>query len=295
MIVWNGISSDEIGVIVQHYPKVTLPKRKVEVIQIPGRNGDIIIDHEAYENYEQSYEVFLEADKYGGLEAVMPKLSAWLTGSYGYQRLEDSYFPEFYRMAYIANAHEFASYFNQYGFGTLTFNCAPQKFYKSGEREILVTNGQVIHNPSEMSAKPLIRFYINGQYRGDITFTTDGVSKSIRISNEEIVEDEEQQSDLGLEAGEYVIDVANHKFYSIEWTARERIDMPGAYQYSKTFDNKAVCFSGAFENLMLGKETTISWTNYTPSTSGNSGSLGYQRGSFNEYPGIWITPNWYTV
>ena len=295
MIVWNGISSDEIGVIVQHYPKVTLPKRKVEVIQIPGRNGDIIIDHEAYENYEQSYEVFLEADKYGGLEAVMPKLSAWLTGSYGYQRLEDSYFPEFYRMAYIANAHEFASYFNQYGFGTLTFNCAPQKFYKSGEREILVTNGQVIYNPSEMSAKPRIRFYINGYgsegYRGEITFTTDGVSKSIKITNEEIVEEEELSHDTGLEQGEYIIDVANHKFYSVEYTKKERIDMPGAYQYSKTFDNKAVCFVGAFENLMLGKETTISWTpNYD-----DHGTLGYRSGSFNEYPGIWITPNWYTV
>ena len=61
MITWAGTSTDELGMVVEHYPKVILPKRKFQVQSVAGRSDDIVISSDAFENYEQSYSVFLDS------------------------------------------------------------------------------------------------------------------------------------------------------------------------------------------------------------------------------------------
>lgn len=231
MIVWNGISSKDVGVVVEHYPGIILPKRKVEVIQVPGRNGDIVIEQEAFENYEQSYQVFLDEKNYGGLESAMPKIANWLMGSYGYKKLEDSYFPEFYRMAYVANGAQFSSWFNIYGEGTLTFNCAPQKFYKSGEREIEINSGDTLHNPSGFWAEPIITIAFSGQTTATLTFTTNGVAKNVIFTS-------------GSEPFTAIVDVHDHTVvdgYNNEHIAGTNFLL------------------GLYESMKLGSDTIITW------------------------------------
>lgn len=230
MIIWNGISSDDIGVVVEHYPSITLPKRKLEALQIPGRNGDLIIDQGVFENYEQSYQIFLDSVRYGGLEAAMPKIANWIIGSSGYQRLEDSYFPEFYRMAYVANGPQFANWFNIYGEGTLTFNCAPKKYYKTGEREIEVLSGMTLHNPSGFWAEPLIKLQFAGQTTATVNFTTNGVTKSVVFT-------------AGSVPFTTWIDVHEHTM-----TNSSEEDLVGMH-----------FMLGLYEDLRLGTDTTITW------------------------------------
>ncbi len=77
------------------------PSRRYEAIQVPGRNGDLLIDSGAYNNYTQNYEVYFNAEQYktpSGARAVRE----WLQKPIGYQRLEDSYDPEYFRMAYYS-------------------------------------------------------------------------------------------------------------------------------------------------------------------------------------------------
>ena len=57
----------------------------------------------------------------------------------------------------------------QYGKTTISFVCRPERFYKDGEKEIAVSNGDSIHNYTRFEAKPLI--YIEG---------SDSVSLSIQ-------------------------------------------------------------------------------------------------------------------
>ena len=47
MILWAGTSNKDVGMVVEHYPSVILPRRKMEVQQVPGRNGDIILFQDA--------------------------------------------------------------------------------------------------------------------------------------------------------------------------------------------------------------------------------------------------------
>lgn len=222
MIIWAGTSNKDVGMIVEHYPRVIIPQRKQEVQTVPGRNGEIILPDSSFSNYEQSYQTFLDAKYIGGLEEVMPKVVDWLLGHDGYHRLEDSYFPDIYRMAYYNGGTEFVSFFNEYGEGTLTFNCAPEKYYKSGEREIILTKNQVLRNPSSFAALPLIYIAGNGSSNGTLSFN----NKSITIS---------------AVPAAITIDAKNHK----------------AYNGSTNYNNK---ISGMYENLKLEKETQITWS-----------------------------------
>ena len=235
MIIWAGTSNKDVGMVVEHYPSIVFPERDQEIQHVPGRNGDIVLSSGSFNNYEQEYSVFLDAKKYGGLEQVMPKLADWLLGHTGYQRLEDSYFPDFYRMAYYSGGSEFLSIFNEYGKGTLTFVCQPEKFYKSGERRIELSKNQVLLNPSSFRAKPLI--LVQGSGQGTLTFN----SKSINISN------------IGSNVA---IDVKLHKAYN-----------------GSTNRNNTI--TGKFEDLELGRSTTIIW----------SGGI----------TGVTITPRWWTI
>lgn len=220
MILWAGIGSKDVGMVVEHYPTIIIPRRKQETQSVPGRNGDIILYQDAYENYEQSYQVFLDAKAKGGLQKVIPKLSDWLLGHSGYQRLEDSYFPDVYRMAYYTGGVEFISIFNQYGAGTLTFNCAPEKYYKMGERPIEITNGQWLSNPTMFPAKPLIT--ITGYGRGNLYFN----DNYLTISNVN---------------GTMVIDVKEH-LATVNKVPRNEL------------------ITGLFENMTLKDKTYIRWT-----------------------------------
>ncbi len=221
MIIWAGTSSEDVGMVIQHYPKVIIPARKREVQAVPGRSGDIVIEFDTFENYEQQYDCFLDAKQLGGLNTVIPKVSDWLLGNRGYQRLEDTYFPDVYRMAYVVNALEFTSFFNEYGSGTLTFNCAPEKYFKMGEEEITLTKNQKLFNPSSFPAKPIIKLNGNGN-KGYLQFGGYIVSIS------------EVPSEL-------ILDTKQHT----------------AYEGST---NRSSMIQGLYEYLVLGKETQISWS-----------------------------------
>ena len=262
MIIFNGVSSDEIGVIVEHYPKVIFPKRKVEVYQIPGRNGDRIIDHEVYENYDQPYEIFIDSKDQGGLEAIVPKLASWLFSGNGYCRLEDSYFPEFYRMAYVPEAHEFLSYFNEYGRGTLTFNCAPERWYKSGDIEIEIQNGQTYHNPSGFKAWPLLRFSnaVNN-------FTFKHINEPIANQIPPVGDIEYSQNISFHYSGVHYLDPKEHAIY--DYISRTT----DGKTYYDLYDESAK-YTGEYDPFYLGKSTRITWDGTT---------------------NIYMKPRWWTV
>ena len=89
MIWWHGISSDDVNVIVEHCPDVIFPSRKQEKISVVGRNGDLLIEQDAYENVMQRYDIYVSAEK-PRLPTISHTVAEWLMVK-GYQRLEDSY------------------------------------------------------------------------------------------------------------------------------------------------------------------------------------------------------------
>lgn len=169
MIWFNGRSSDDFRLIVQRYPTVILPTRKIEKVSVPGRNGDILIQQDAFENVAQRYEIYISAEQ-SRLTPITHKIAEWLCVK-GYQRLEDSYFLDTFRLAAFNGGLNIENVLNRFGRATIEFDCKPQRFYKFGDFFSEVTNGGKLQNPSPYAAKPIL--IVSGTGEGTITVNDD--------------------------------------------------------------------------------------------------------------------------
>lgn len=172
MIFWDGQSSDDLMVRVEHYPALPRPARRMSRVSVPGRNGDLIFDEGAYENYTQPYDIYLSAER-RRLPGPARAVAAWLLAPAGYQRLEDSYEPDFYRMASFDGPLDLANILNRFGRATIEFSCKPQRYFKGGERAVeLTAPGTPLHNPYAFAALPLITVYGSGPGNLQVGSTT---------------------------------------------------------------------------------------------------------------------------
>ena len=175
MIWFNGKSGDDFNLVVERYPNVIMPTRKYEKISIPGGNGDRLIEQDAFENVIQRYDIYISAEK-PRLTTIAHRVSEWLCVK-GYKRLEDSYFPDTFRMASFHGGLEIANVLGRFGRATIEFDCKPQRFYKSGDFYTGISNGTKLHNPSPFTAKPQIFFFAAGA--GTITIN----NKTLSLAN----------------------------------------------------------------------------------------------------------------
>lgn len=152
--IWNSKNSRDFGLYMSKAPSISRPSRKQEVVSVPGRNGDIIIQHDAWENRTVEMQVF-SFGNLGDPEVRFNAIHNWLKAS-GYRRFEDSFNPDHYMLAYYSGGDNIETLVEQAAKGSLIFNAQPQRFLKSGERSINLTSGQKLRNPTEFGALPQI-------------------------------------------------------------------------------------------------------------------------------------------
>lgn len=164
VITYDGVASTDYGIVVSEAPVFERPNRKQTIIQVPGRNGSVIFPEDAWEDVVRSYNVWLSenvtedsgGDKSGYLVEYVDAFEAFLNSKKGYVRLEDNFEPDIYRLAYYSGGDAFSNEMTQYGRATLRFTCRPERFLKSGETPISVTNGDTLTNPTRFASKPII-------------------------------------------------------------------------------------------------------------------------------------------
>lgn len=186
-IVYNGRSSKTIGLEVETPPNYRTPKRSYEKIHVPGRNGDLLIDSGSWENTTRSYEISLAARYSREYYKVMNSLSEWLYSTNTYARLEDSYEPDYYRMAVYLNEIDISNIFNKAGKATLEFECKPQRFLKLGDYAMTLTSKATVANPTGFTASPIITVYGSGSGTlvvGDYTVSISNIGGQIIIDSE---------------------------------------------------------------------------------------------------------------
>lgn len=161
----DGRKSSEYGLYISGSGTFDSPERDYEVFSVPGRSGDLIYDNNRYSNVTLRYPAFINRRFQGNVALI----KQWLLNAAGYRRLEDSYHPEEYRMAVYSGRIEFdVRTLNTSGETTLQFNCYPQRYLKTGEDAIEITESAVLQNPTGYPAEPLIRVYMSGSGTLDI-------------------------------------------------------------------------------------------------------------------------------
>ena len=156
VIIFNNKSSAHCRIQAAHPPGYAYPERDYTITHIPGRNGDIIQDNGCYKNVERTYEVSFDAPN-EDFATYANSVSAWLHSTTGYARLEDSYEPNYYRMATYQESNIFENLYNQAGTATIVFECKPQRFLKTGDNIIAIQNSLTIMNPTGFEAYPLFK------------------------------------------------------------------------------------------------------------------------------------------
>ena len=109
------------------------PAADVDTTSVPGRNGDIITEkakagRRRYQNVDIKYKAFF----FNGLPAKTAAVKAWLLSPVGYQKLQDTYDPDFFRMAVCKDALAFDVTAQRAAEMELTFNCKPQRWSVEG-------------------------------------------------------------------------------------------------------------------------------------------------------------------
>lgn len=186
MIVWHGVPSNEVPVVVEHPPGRRIPRRKIDIISVPGKNGDILIPQNAYENIIQEYEIHIPPNR-PRLDVAVHNVTDWLLKS-GYNRLEDSYDPEVYRLGYYAGDQDIENVLNKAGKAMIEFVCRPERWLKEGELPIVLIAGSTIYNPTDQIAKPIIT--VTGSGSGTLTV---GDYSITMIDCDEVVLDSEEE------------------------------------------------------------------------------------------------------
>lgn len=156
-LTFGGVNSADYGVYITGSGVYDAPKRAVENIVVPGRNGLLTIDQGRYENITVEYPAFAFGKT---REEFQQKITAFrnaIMSQIGYQRLEDTYHPDEYRMAlYAEGLNVDVKPYGSSGKFTLSFNCKPQRYQKDGEQPLQIASGENLINPTEHSSEPLL-------------------------------------------------------------------------------------------------------------------------------------------
>ena len=183
MIIYGGKNLLEFGVYVSAEGSYNAPSRSITEEVIPGRNGTLIIDNGRYENRVVTYPAYIIEN----LEANMAALRAYLLSHTSYTRLEDTFHPDEYYLAMPTGGIEVqtSGRYNREGVFNLSFTCKPQRYLKSGEEVIHLTDAGTLYNPTMFVAKPLLRVYGNGEVHiGDSSFAIDTEAEYVDIDCE---------------------------------------------------------------------------------------------------------------
>jgi len=180
--IYNGINSKDMGVVLKSLPPITKPKRKIEAIQVPGRNGKLYIDENCYETISVSLECALKRN-------VDPrKITEWLV-EFGTITFSDE-IDKFYKAA-IINSIPLSRVFRVYREFIIQLELQP--IAMSIEEYEYNCNDNDIHT-LDIESTALMNPYIKVTGSGEVQLTINNSICNLNIDDEYIELDCELQN-----------------------------------------------------------------------------------------------------
>ena len=153
-IIFDGYNFEDYGVVVSGSGTWNMPERLTQKDNVYGRHGALITDAGMFDNVEVPYPAWIARDFAEKYEAFS-RMMALHTDKY--YRLEDSYHPDYYRQARVVpGIIPKPGTLNRSGEFTVAFDCKPQKWLRSGEEVLEISERLELFNMTGYEAKPLI-------------------------------------------------------------------------------------------------------------------------------------------
>lgn len=155
---FGNVDSGDFGIYITGSAVYNAPERAVERVSVPGRNGALILDQGHFENVPVTYPAGTFATSPGEFTENIGAFRNAVLSQLGYQRLEDDYNPDEYRMANASAGFDVESAPGGVaGEFELVFDCKPQRFLTSGESDTTIaSSGDTITNPTLFKSEPLV-------------------------------------------------------------------------------------------------------------------------------------------
>jgi len=187
---YAGRSSRDFGILVDKAVGIwDSPDRDCSSVEIPGRNGELTIDNGRWKNVPGRYECGIGVN----FQTHFEDFRAFFAKIRGYNRLEDSWHSEEFRLARPSGNLSAELFKNGLtGEFAVEFSVMPQRFLKSGENSRSLSTGtNTIYNPTQYDAAPVL------------TVTGSG---TIQIGSESMI--------VSTHSGQMVIDLETGDAYS---------------------------------------------------------------------------------
>lgn len=148
-LTFDGVNTLDYSVGISGEAVYDAPTRDVEMITIPGRNGELALDRGRFNNIEVTYPAGAYSTSQEGFAEKISELRNQFASRVGYKRLEDEYNPDEYRMAVYKSGLEVNPVqYGRAGEFDITFDCKPQRFLKSGDDEYDLASWNNLHAES---------------------------------------------------------------------------------------------------------------------------------------------------
>lgn len=155
-IRFGNIDFNGDGAYVWGEGQYSAPARSVDLIEVPGRSGDLLIDNGNYTNTKAVFEVAITKD----VRFNTDRLKYLLYSQKGYQKLYDSDLKGFYRMASFSNGFDISEI--DAGIVRVEFDCKPFKYDINGENAVVFECEGYLTNKYFEPSKPIVNVFGRG-------------------------------------------------------------------------------------------------------------------------------------
>lgn len=159
----DGVDCRTMGVYISGSGTYSAPARRYNIVQVPGRNGDLVVSDNSFENATIKYPCFI-CDNF---DTNIANFRSFLMSRNGYVSLTDTYHAGERRQVLFTGSFEpdlndkldVASF-------ELEFSAKPQRWLSSGDTAQTVNNGGTLNldNPTRFPAKPTFYVYGSGAF-----------------------------------------------------------------------------------------------------------------------------------
>jgi len=175
---YKGRKSNEFGLVVSNDLAFTTPERDVELFEVPGLDGDLIIDKGRLKGFDKQFTVSLMVPDGKTIDRSAKEISEWLRSDVSWDKLTFSGYEGYFYEAICYESFDIQDVLKTFGKAVITFRCKPYKYKNDGQVPLTVIGGQTLFNPEKRMAKPLIK--ITGT--GNITLKNNGTDWLILTS-----------------------------------------------------------------------------------------------------------------